>query len=139
MKGNRHTSSVGVCSLIICALLLRRISCEVSDRLPEGAPSPVPTEGVRPCIVFPCWRARGGNPIIGVGGRGVRGAGPGVEIDPTGVAGNAANRGMVGVGAGDGLEPEGTEYPVISFGVLYPLVPRIGFGPGGRGVAGDGV
>lgn len=76
----------------------------------------------------------------GVGGRGVRGAGPGEEIDPVVLMEGAANRTVVGVGAGEGLvEPEGTRYSVISFEGAYPLVPRIGFGPGGSCVAGDGV
>lgn len=75
----------------------------------------------------------------GVGGRGVRGAGPGEEIDPALLMGGAANRIVVGV-AGEGLvEPEGTRYSVISFEAAYPLVPRIGFGPGGRSAEGDGV
>jgi len=78
--------------------------------------------------------------MIGVGGRGVRGGGPGEEIDAADIMEGAANRILVGVGAGEGLvEPEGTRYAVISFEEAYPLVPRIGFGPGGSGEEGDGM
>lgn len=78
--------------------------------------------------------------MIGVGGRGVRGGGPGEEIDPADIMEGAPNRVLVGVGAGEGrVEPEGTRYPVKSFEEAYPLVPSIGFGPGGNGEEGDGV
>jgi hypothetical protein len=74
--------------------------------------------------------------MIGVGGRGVRGGGPGEAIDNAGMMGSSANCVLEGVGAGEGLEPEG---PLIALEAVYPPVPRIGFGPGGRGVEGDGV
>jgi len=95
--------------------------------------------------MLPPGRGVCGNPIIGVGGRGVggrgvRGGGPGEEIDPADIMEGAPIRILVGVGAVEGLEePEGTRYRVISFEGVYPLVPRIGFGPGGSGEEGDGV
>ena len=75
----------------------------------------------------------------GVGGRGVRGAGPGAEYDPAVLIEGAADRIVVGVAAGGPVEPEGTRYSVTSFEVAYPLVPRIGFGPGGSCAEGDGM
>lgn len=65
-------------------------------------------------------------------------------VGMTGGPGKGARVGVVagagaGAGAGTDLELEGTRDPVLSFEATYPPVPRIGFGPSGRGVAGDGV
>lgn len=99
---------------------------------------PVSREGVRPGK-FAGWRGRGGKPInTGVAGRGVRGGGLGEEstiaerMEGVGLGKVAGERGGVGATEGTGLEPEDE-------GTGCPPVPRIGFGPGGTGVAGDGV
>lgn len=65
---------------------------------------------------------------------------PGYEMGSMGIAANCVV--VVGVNAGESPEPEGMRYAVMSLfeaAAAYPLVPRMGFGPGGRGVEGDGV
>ena len=68
---------------------------------------------------------------------------PGYGMGSMGIAANCVVVVVVvGVSAGENPEPEGMRYAVMSLfeaAAAYPLVPRIGFGPGGRGVEGDGV